>query len=803
MFPKKLQGERIYTFKMTKNKNKKTLVLLDVHAILHRAYHALPEFKSSKGEPTGALYGLSTFLIKLAKDLKPDYIIACNDLAGPTMRHDVYDGYKDGRKKTDDALVAQFERAIDLFKAMNIPVYSSPGFEADDMLGTIVENLKGDKNTDIIIASGDMDTMQLIDDDKVRVYTLKKGIKDTIIYNEDAVKERFGFGPELLPDYKGLRGDPSDNIIGIKGIGEKTAEELIVNFGTIEEIYKKLKEDEKVFEKVGIKKRIIQLLKDGEEEALFSKMLATIRRDAPIHFTLPEKTWREDIQIKKVEELFKEFEFRSLGSKLAEALSIESSNTTEFPVGVADPKELKEVGLMLWVVDSNKTNPTLEDILSYTRKDTLAEAKEFLEKTIKQQNLSFVFESIEKPLISITESMTALGVKIDTERLKVLSKKYHKELSILEKKIWKMVGEEFNINSPKQLGEMLFVKMGLKLKNQKKTSTGSFSTKESELEKLKEVHPIADLILEYRELSKLLGTYIDTIPTMVDKNNRLHSEFLQAGSATGRMASQNPGIQNIPNKTELGREIRKSFIAEKGYKLVVFDYSQIELRIAAFLSGDKKLVQIFKEGKDVHTAVAMEVFGVPEDGVTKEMRSKAKVINFGVMYGMGVTALQKNIGTDRKEAQRFLDEYFNKFSGLALYLENVKRETEQKGYTETFFGRRRYFPDINSRLPFMKSQAERMAINAPIQGTGADITKLAMLYVDQFIKSKKLEEDVRLLLQVHDELVYEVRGNVVLSVAPEIKKIMQNVIDSKKTNGVKLVTNASYGDNWAETEEIK
>jgi DNA polymerase-1 len=350
---------------------------------------------------------------------------------------------------------------------------------------------------------------------------------------------------------------------------------------------------------------------------------------------------------------------------------------------------------------------------------------------------------------------------------------------------------------------MLFVKMGLKLKNQKKNASGGFSTKESELEKLKEVHPIGGLILDYRELSKLLGTYIDTIPKLVDKNDRLHSEFLQAGSATGRMASQNPGIQNIPNKTELGREIRKSFIAEKGWKLVTFDYSQIELRIAAFLSNDKKLIEIFKNGEDVHTAVAKEVFGVDAKDITKEMRSKAKVINFGVMYGMGVTALQKNIGTNREEAQHFLDGYFNKFSGLAEYLEEVKRETVKKGYTETYFGRRRYFPDINSKLPFMKASAERMAINAPIQGTEADIIKLAMVNIDKFIKMKGLEGDVRLLLQVHDELVYEIKENIVISVSPEIKKMMQSVIDPKNTKGVVCEANASAGDNWAETKEIE
>jgi DNA polymerase-1 len=788
----------MYNYFMVK-KTQKTLVLLDVHAILHRAYHALPEFESSKGEPTGALYGLGTFLIKLVKDLKPDYIIACYDLPGGTMRHEVYKDYKAGRKKIDDALIVQLERSKDVFKALNIPMYSSPGFEADDMLGTIVEKLKDNKEINVVIASGDMDTMQLINDDKVTVYTLKKGIKDTIIYNEDAVKERFGFGPEHLTDYKGLRGDTSDNIIGIKGIGEKTAEELIVNFGSIEDIYKKLKKDEEAFLKAGIKKRIIQLLKDGEEEALFSKTLATIRRDAPIHFVVPEKVWREDVDMKKVQELFVEFEFRTLAGKFAEVLSIDMPEEISTS---ASPEEIREIGLLLWIVDSNKTTPTLEDILSYTRANNISDARKYLEKMIKDQELSFVVDSIEMPLLPICKRMTDMGIKIDVKRLEELSVKYHKELSSLEKQIWKIVGEEFNIASPKQLGEMLFVKMGLKAKNQKKTASGGFSTKESELEKLKDEHPIAGLILEYRELAKLLGTYIDTIPKLVDTNNRLHSEFLQAGSATGRMASQNPGIQNIPNRTELGREIRKSFIAEKGYKLVTFDYSQIELRIAAFLSGDKKLIEIFKEGLDVHTAVACEVFGVDPKDVTKEMRSKAKTINFGVMYGMGVTALQKNIGTNREEAQQFLDGYFNKFSGLAEYLERVKRETAQKGYTETFFGRRRYFPDIHSKLPFMKASAERMAINAPIQGTEADIIKLAMVEIDKYLESNGLRDDVRMLLQVHDELVFEIKEKLVEVVAPEIKRMMEEVIDTKKTSGIVMLTECSAGDNWVETKKV-
>jgi DNA polymerase I len=784
---------------MPKPKSKKTLALLDVHAIVHRAYHALPDFKSSAGEPTGALYGLCTMLVKLVKDVHPDYIAACYDLPEPTLRHQVYDAYKAGRKETDAELVTQLERSKDVFKALSIPMYSSPGFEADDMLGTIVEKEKGNPDLDIVIASGDMDTMQLITGQKVRVYTLKKGIKDTIVYDEAAVRERFGFGPEFLPDFKGLRGDPSDNIVGIPGIGEKTGQELIAAFGSIEDMYTKLKKNEAAFEKAGIKKRIVELLKEHEEEALFSKMLATIRRDAPIHFALPDKPWREQVDMQKVQDFFAELEFRTLGVKIAEVLSLDLPEGEEMQ---ADPQELAEAALMLWVIDSNKTAASLDDILSFTRTRSIAEAKKVLQKMITDQDIAFVYDEIEKPLMPITREMKEVGVKVDVPRLQELSKKYHAELVKIEKKIWQIAGTEFNIGSPKQLGEILFVQMGLSIKGQKKTASGSFSTKESELEKLREEHPIAGLILEYRELSKLLGTYIDTIPAQVDQGGRLHADFLQAGASTGRMASANPNLQNIPNKTDLGREIRKSFIADAGWKLLALDYSQIELRIAAFLSGDKKMIEIFRNGQDVHTAVASEVFGVPAGEVTKEMRGRAKVINFGVMYGMGVTALQKNLGTGRSEAQEFYDGYFSRFAGLAEYLEKVKHETAQKGYTETYFGRRRYFPDIRSKLPFMRASAERMAINAPIQGTEADVVKLAMIKVDAFLKEKDLKKDVRLLLQVHDELVYEVKEGLAESLAGEIKRIMESVIDPKDTHGVVCVAESSLGSNWGEMKKI-
>ncbi len=781
----------------TKDKNK-TLVLLDAHAILHRAYHALPDFMSTKGEPTGALYGFCTLLLKLIKDLKPDYIAACFDLPEPTMRHEVYGGYKAGRKETDEALVVQLERAKDICIAFNIPIYSSPGFEADDMLGTIVEQTKEQKDLDVVIASGDMDTLQLVSGNKVRVYTLKKGIKDTVIYDEDAVKERFGFGPELLPDYKGLRGDPSDNIIGISGIGEKTAEILISNFGSIEDMYQVLAKHPEKFEKVGIKGKTLEKIQGGKDEALFSKMLATIRRDGPIHFRLPETEWIPGVDQEKITNFLSELDFRALKGKVAEAFSFTiSEEYTD-----ASPEDVRKASLMLWVIDSNKTNPSIDDLLSYTRTKTIHEAIKALEKIIADQNLTYVWEDIEQPLMSITDQMREVGIQVDVAVLKKLSEKHHKTLAELEQKIWKEAGEEFNIASPKQLGEILFTKMGISIKGQKKNASGGFSTKESELEKMKEEYPIAGYVLEYRELAKLLGTYIDTIPQLVDGSGRLHATFLQNGASTGRMASANPNLQNIPNKTDIGREIRIAFVAKKGSVLVAFDYSQIELRIAAFLSGDQKLIEIFKNGQDVHTEVASRVFGVPPTEVTKTMRSHAKTINFGVMYGMGVNALRANMGVGKEEAQEFLDGYFNTFSGLAEYLEKVKRETAQKGYTETFFGRRRYFPEIHSKLPFMKAQAERMAINAPIQGTEADVIKLAMIHIDEYLKKEKLDTKAHLLLQVHDELVYEVEKDVVEKITPAIKQLMENVIDPKKTSGVVCVANASVGDNWSHMSSL-
>lgn len=788
----------------------KKLVLLDSHAILHRAYHALPDFASSKGEPTGALFGLTTMIISIINELKPDYIVACYDLPGPTFRNEAYKDYKAGRAKTDNDLIMQIKRSKDIFKALNIPVYDKPGFEADDMLGTITEQLKKDPDTDVIIASGDMDTLQLVSGKKVQVYTLKKGIKDTIIYDEKGVKERFGFGPLLLPDYKGLRGDPSDNIIGIAGIGEKTATILITEFGTIEEMYVALekKNGEEKFKKAGLTDRIIKLLKEGKEEAEFSKMLATIRRDAPIEFVLPEE-FKKGLDQEKVAALFKDLDFKTLLTRLNHALGneikideeeIKKEKEQEKILQNIDPELLKKTSVALWILDSNINDPKVEDIQAFAKTQDFEKASEIIFTELEKRGLKKVYDGIEAPIIPIIDKMDARGVKIDVAFLKDLSKTYHTELTKLEKKIWEYAGVEFNINSSKQLGEILFDKMALTAKGLKKTAGGARSTRESELEKLRDTHPIIPLLFEYRELQKLLSTYIDTIPTLVDGNNRLHAHFLQAGAATGRMASQGPGLQNIPIKTDLGRAIRNAFIAEKGFVLAALDYSQIELRIAAFLSGDEKLIEIFKRGDDVHAAVASEVFSVPIDKVEREMRRIAKVINFGILYGMGVNALRQNLGetTTRSEAQKFYNDYFEKFSGLAAYLAKTKAEAARKGYTETFFGRRRHFEGINSKVPFIRAMAERMAINAPIQGTNADIVKIAMKRIDDYLTEKGLQEKAYLILQVHDELVYEIKKELADELVPEIKKIMETVIDPKDISGIRCVANSAIGNNWGE-----
>ncbi|MDQ1281851.1 MAG: polymerase [Patescibacteria group bacterium] len=800
---------------------KKRLVLLDSHALLHRAYHAMVGFSTYDGRPTGALFGFIKMVLKIKDELKPDYVVACFDRKEATFRHEVYENYKAQRAKSDEELVSQIKLAPKICEALNIPVYSLAGFEADDLLGTIVEELTKEnfkvrgEDLEIFIASGDMDTMQLIDkENHVKVYTLKKGIGETVVYKYEDVEKRFNFSPEQIPDYKGLRGDASDNIIGIKGIGEKTATTLINLFGPIEKMYEILHTNKEKFIDIckkdkanKITDRIINLIIEGEEEAIFSKTLATIRKDAPINFSLPEKEWLKDFNEAEFLKICNEFEFRSFRNVFSQKPLIntssksnskkndfnesdlniggldlneqeESENKKNNPLFSGEGEDFLELKVMLNLLNSEITNPEIDQILDFTKVDSLNEAREVLEDRLKKENLTNLFELVEKPIIEILREMKKNGILLDKEILKQQSENLHAKVRELEKEIFAHAKEEFNISSPKQLGVILYekLKLGEKIK---KTAGGSLSTNAGELEKLKDSHEIINLVLEYRELTKLLSTYVDTLGNFVKEDGRIHSDFIQTGTTTGRFSSENPNLQNLPARSGEGILVRKAFIAAKNKKLFSLDYSQIDLRSAAILSKDENLIDIFKNGADVHTGVAARVFKVSEDKVDSDMRRKAKVINFGILYGMGVNALKDSMKVDRKEAQEFYDEYKKTFSTLNDYLEKVKEDARKNGFTETLLGRRRQIPLLKSKLPFLRAQGERVAINAPIQGTTADILKLAMIDIDKYIKENNLSEKVKILLQIHDELILEVDEECVDKEKNVLKNILENVLEKR------------------------
>ncbi|MBP6912474.1 MAG: hypothetical protein KBB86_00905 [Candidatus Pacebacteria bacterium] len=801
--------------KTAKAKNagaKKRLVVLDTHAIIHRAYHAIPDFTTHDGKPTGALYGLSTMIMRIIADLKPDYIVSAYDLPGKTFRHEAYDAYKGTRQKTDDVLVTQLIESREVVEAFGIPIIDAPGFEADDVIGTIAHKLKNSKTVEVIIASGDMDTMQLVNNSHIFVYTLKKSLSDTVLYNEDMVVERYGFKPEFIVDYKGLRGDTSDNIIGIAGIGEKTATTLIQTYGSIENIYKALKKDFADFRaKTGLSERLANLIKDNKDEAIFSKTLATIRHDAPIDFNIDECDFRKNIDTAKLREVFTRLEFRSLVNKIddlkngtntvarAESLKAESNasekNKNDSPVP-------KDIALMTTLVYSDYIDPSWDDVLQVSKVKTVDEKiiREALIKRMTEEGVLNVYKHIEEPLIEVVEKMEKNGIKVNVKFLQDLAKKYHTELDSIEKDIFKMVGVEFNINSPKQLGEVLFDKLELnKNLKIKKSAGGKISTRESELEKMRDLHPAIAQILEYRELQKLLSTYLDVLPTLVDEGNRIHATFNQIGAVTGRFSSKNPNLQNIPIKTERGRVIRDAFVAEADHSLVVLDYAQVELRLAALFSQDIAMLDAFNNGKDIHTVVAAKIFHVPEGEVGKEMRRSAKTINFGILYGMGVNALREGLGGSRAEAQEFYDAYYKEFATLAGYLESVKAFARENGYTQTLFGRKRIFNTIKSPLPFLRAQAERMAINAPIQGTQADMTKLAMIALNSLIVKKYNDTDVKIVLQVHDELVYEVKDEIASKFLTDAVSVMSSVVPEAFFAGrtpVKFEVSGGIAKDW-------
>ncbi|MDF1498485.1 MAG: DNA polymerase I [Patescibacteria group bacterium] len=929
---------------MPKQKKEKKMILVDANALMHRAYHAIPPLTTKKGEMVNAVYGFTSVLLKVIKELKPDYIICAFDVAGGTFRDEIYAEYKAGRKKPDQEFYDQIPIIKEVVNVLNIPIIEKKGFEADDIIGTLSSEVGDLKDIETIVVTGDLDVLQLVDE-KTKIFTLRKGIKDTIIYDAKAIKERYNLTPSQIIDYKGLRGDPSDNIPGVKGIGEMGAIELLQNFGTIEEIYSAIKENKTADL---IKPKVLEKLIKQKNEALMSKKLATIKRDVDIKFDLKDCFWG-DYDKTKLNNLFRELEFFSLMDRVDEANGINGKQIAEVENQkdkkyvkyiildsdekiddfLVDLKEQKEfvfqtrssddnvserdlTGIaILWekstiyfiplVLKDNKPNlfnvsvlaentllnklkPILEngnykkigfnfkrdienllnhnidikglefdimlaaylldpgkrdysknkiifDYLGHKDNEKIeneSEIKEkinsasvvaklshffdlykIMKKKLKEEDLEDLFYKIEMPITKALVKMEINGVSLDVKLLKILSKELAEKIIKLEKKIHTLSGDEtFNVNSSQQLSHVLFEKMKLSTEGIKKTQTG-YSIAAPELEKLKKENIIISYISEYKELVKLKNTYIDALPKLISKKtNRLHTTFNQTITATGRLSSSEPNLQNIPIRTEAGRKIRKAFICEKGMKLASLDYSQIELRVIAMVSDDKKMKEIFNKGLDIHSATASEVNQVSLEEVTPEMRRSAKALNFGVIYGMGVYGFAQSAGIERDMAKEFIENYMKKFSGVAKYIEQTKEEAKKVGYVKTLWGRKRYLPELNSSNGIVRSAAERMAINMPIQGAAADIIKIAMLKVDQWIDeyNQKNKDAVKLLLQVHDELLFSIKKENLQEVTNEIKKIMENEhlsLDGKKIDfPVPIVVDVKIGDNWEDMKSI-
>ncbi len=758
---------------------KKKLLLIDGHALLYRAYHALPGLTNSKGFPTGAIFGFFSMLFKALEDLKPTHLLVTFDVKGPTFRDALAGDYKAHRKPTPDDLNLQLPRIKEILDALNVPVYEKPGFEADDLLGIISRKTPSDVLN--IIVTGDMDLLQLINKNTV-VYRFKKGFSEVAIYDEAEMKKQYGLTPDQWVDLKALKGDPSDNIPGVPGIGEKTALELIKKYKSIDELYKALKKHPDDF-----KLSVVTKLVNGEHSAYLSHKLSHIDTSNGLEFNFADCE-QGDYDYAKVLELFTELSIKSLIPKLPKL-----SKAAAEKVVIAPPKNIKQTSKLIKSKEQAELAAYLLNPGQRNYDDRVNDDWNILEQELKDKKLLDLYLEIELPLMDVLARMTKIGVKLDLPWLGKLDQKLDGQIAKITKEIHKH-GGKFNISSPKQLQEVLFDKLHIPTENLKKNKkSGGISTAAGELEKMRGLHPIIDLIFEYRELTKLKSTYVEALPQLAQADGRVHTTYSQTTAATGRLSSLNPNLQNIPIRTELGREVRKAFISDKGYKVVSVDYSQIELRIAASLSNDAEMIKIFKSGKDFHAATAARIFNVMESQVTPEQRRDAKTINFSVLYGVSAFGLSSRSQMARAEAADFIKRYYQVFAGLKKYIDKQIETVHEKGFTTNLLGRIRYYPEINSSNFALRGAAERQAVNAPIQSLQADIIKMAMLKIDKFCN-----DSCRMLLQVHDELVFEVKEDKLNEYTPRIKEIMESVFKLK----VPIVAEAKVGDNWDEMKKI-
>jgi DNA polymerase-1 len=892
-----------------KNANqKKILYLIDGSAYIYRAYHAIRELSNSKGLPTNAAFGFTRMLLKLIEDRSPDYAVMLFDAKGPTFRHERYPAYKANRPPMPEDLSVQIPFIKEITHGFNIPIMEAPGYEADDLIGTL-SRLAEQAGFSVVMVTGDKDFIQLVTDETVIWDPMKDETIDAV-----SVKQKFGVNPRQMIDVMGLSGDSIDNIPGVPGIGQKTALSLIQNFGSMDELYAKVDSV--------TKKKQRENLVQFKEKAFLSRELAKIETDVPLSCAL------ENFNIQapdnaKLSKLFKELEFRQLQQafpvqtdltekdyraiwnigelsdlvvrlETSEVIALDTETTSENPmkaelVGfsfsmkpdeafyipcahdypqapsqldlaevlqklkpVFENSKIKKVGqnikydrlvlirygvdlagvifdtmLASYLINPSKRAHSLDQIaldfldhktITYAEvagkgkadrgfaqvpvekaipyacedADITLLAKNVLQPKLEEKGLVDLFEKVEIPLIPVLMRMEKTGIGVDTEKLRQLSKSFEHRLAGLENRIFALAGEEFNIKSSQQLGSILFEKLKLPVQKKTRKKTG-YSTDVNVLTVLARQHELPAVILQHRTLAKLKSTYADALMDLIHpETGRIHTSYNQTVTATGRLSSSDPNLQNIPIRTDEGREIRRAFVPRQGWYLMSADYSQVELRILAHCSDDDILIQAFLDNEDIHTRTAAEVFQVAPSRITPELRRQAKAINFGIIYGMSAFGLSQQLEIDQKMAKTYIDNYFSRYKGVRNYMDRVIKEASKTKQTSTLLGRIRFLPDIDSPNRNVRQFAERTAINTPIQGTAADLLKLAMIKIDAVFREKNLRS--AMLLTVHDELVFEVPPDELDEVRTLVKELMEGIWELKAP----LKVNAQWGENWAE-----
>ena len=876
---------------------RKKFAIIDGKSVFYRGYYAMPNLSTKDGVPTGGVFGFATMALEVLRRLKPDYVAVAWDKPKTNIRKrlELYPEYKAGRKPAPADFYEQVPVLHELLEAFGWPLYELDDYEADDIMGSLaVQATKKDIET--LLVTSDLDMLQLVDP-HVHVYALKTGLSNIELYSPKSFEAKYGIKVEQFLDLKALKGDSSDNIPGVPGVGEKTAVQLLQEYGSLDNIYENL---------ALVKDSVRKKLEAGKDLAYLSKKLGAIWIDAPLKLNLKEVDGSK-IKPEELLKLLNKLEFRSLARQLPDVmqvaidnhhaasgtgplkpgkneiinttaqlrqlnfehaeqlfvhsrsggkhgsspqvLSLSPDGTTTYTLDLTKlkPEELHqalkglpplvghdvkgtlkvllELGVELpavghdtlmaaYLLNSLRREQTLTDLamvdLDYEgspfedldTEEVITRAPEIISvikalhsKQVKElkaiPKLSELAKDIEWPVIPVLARMEHIGIELDTKYLAKFAEQIDDMVSDFEQQIYGYADQEFNIGSPSQLADILFEKLQLPKQGIKKGKTG-YSTAATELDKLRGAHPIIDLITQYREVAKLKNTYVDTLPKQVDENSRVHTTFNLATAPTGRLSSNDPNLQNIPTRTDLGRHIRTAFVAGKGRKLVSADYSQFELRLAAYLADDKELIAMFNRGVDVHTATAAQVYGRELEDVTKQMRRAAKVINFGILYGMSPHGLSVATGMTREQAQHFIDEYFKLRAPLLDYMNHLKEKAHKDGYVETLFGRRRPMPDIHSSNFVVRQAAERAAINMPIQGTEADLMKMAMVKIDDVLRSQ--HNDCHQLLQIHDSILVECPEEVADRIAELLKETMENIYELP----VKLTVDTTIGNNWGE-----